>query len=123
MEDLKAFSTWDTSLSVVSDPVNMRVFLRTNRDPQICYLDFSVLNFSYVSTLVMMDIHAVDEGDLADDLLKYSHLLTFEQTKIMTENTWQVDVSPFFVNAILTGCEGFSARKPIRLRLKTHSFI
>ena len=72
---------------------------------------------------MMLDNHAGDAGDLADDLLKYSHQLTFEQTKIMTENTWQVDVSPLFVDAILTGFEDFPARKTIRLRLKTRSFI
>jgi hypothetical protein len=71
----------------------------------------------------MLDIHAGDSGDLADDLLKYSHQMTFEHTKIMTENTWQVDVSPLFVDAILTDFEGFPARKTIRSRLKTRSFI
>jgi hypothetical protein len=72
---------------------------------------------------MMLDVHAGDAGDLADDLLKYSHQLTFEQTKIMTENTWQVDVSPLFVDANLTGFEGFPAQKAIRLRLKIRSFI
>ena len=68
---------------------------------------------------MMLDVHAGDAGDLADDLLKYSHQLTFEQTKIMTENTWQVDVSPLFVDANLTG---FAAQKAIRLHLKIRTF-
>jgi hypothetical protein len=123
MQELKAVSKWDTSLSVVFDPVSLRVFLRTKRNPQIRYLDFSALDISFGSPVMMLDTHTGDAGDLADDLLKYSHQLTFEQSKIMTENTWQVDVSPLFVDAILTGFEGSTARKTIRLRLKTRSFI
>ena len=68
----------------------------------------------------MLEVHAGDAADLADDLLKYSHQLTFEQTKIMTENTWQLDVSPLFVDANLNG---FAAQKAILLRLKIRTFI
>lgn len=86
-EGLKAVSTWDTTLSVIFDPINRRVFLRTNQIPQIRYLDYSSVDFSCSSLLMMLDIHAGVEGDLADDLLKFSHQMTFEHTKIMTENT------------------------------------
>ncbi len=86
-----------TTLKVIFDPVNIRVFLCTNRNPQIRYLDFSALDFSCGSTVMVLDIHTGDAGDLADDLLKYSHQMTFEHTKIMTENTWQVDVSPYLL--------------------------
>ena len=68
----------------------------------------------------MLDVHAGDAADLADDLLKYSHQLTFEQTKIMTENTWQLDVSPLSLDANLTA---FAAQKAIRLRLKIRTSI
>jgi hypothetical protein len=98
-------------------------FLCTNQNLQIRCLEFSALDISSDSPVIMLDNQAGDVGDLADDLLKYSHQLTFEHTKIMTENTWLVDVSPLFVDAILTGFEGFPARKTIRLRLKIRSFI
>jgi hypothetical protein len=112
-----------TTLSVVFDPINMRVFLHTNWNPQICYLDFSAMDFSCDCTVMMLGINTGDVGDLADDLLKYSHQMTFEHTEIMTENTWQVDVSPLFVDAILTGFKGLPAWKALRLRLINHSFI
>ena len=107
-EGLKAASTWDTTLSVVFDPLNMGVYLRTNRNPQIRYLDFSSLDFSCGSPVMMLDIHTGDAGDLADDLLEYSHKMAFDHLKIMAENSWQVDVSPLFVDTILTGFEGFA---------------
>jgi hypothetical protein len=107
-DGLKVVSTWDTTLSVVFDPLNMRVYLRTNRNPQIRYLDFSSLDFSCGSPTMMLDIHAGDAGDLADDLLEYSHKMAFEHLKVMAENSWQVDVSPSFVETILTGFEGFA---------------
>jgi hypothetical protein len=77
------------------------------------------LGFFLRFPVIMLDIPAGDAADLADDLLKYSHQLTFEQTKITTENTWQVDVSPLFVDANLTG---FAAQKAIQLRLKIRTF-
>jgi len=68
----------------------------------------------------MLDVHAGDAADLADDLLKYSRQLTFDQTKIMTETTWQLDVSTLFVDANLNS---FAAQKALILRLKIRTFI
>jgi hypothetical protein len=78
------------------------------------------LGFFFGSPVIMLDVHAGDAAGLADDLLKYSNQLTFEQTKIMTKNTWQVDVFPLFAHANLTGS---ATQKAILLRLKIRTFI
>jgi hypothetical protein len=107
-DGLKAVSMWDTTLSVVFDPLTMRVYLRTNWNPQIRYLDFSSLDFSCNSPTMLLDIHAGDAGDIADDVLEYSHKTAFEHSAFFAKSVWQVDVSSLFVGTILTAFEGYA---------------
>jgi penicillin V acylase-like amidase (Ntn superfamily) len=107
-ETLKAVSVEDTVLSAVFDPERWRVYLRTNQNPNIRYVDFKQLDFSCKSPVKMLDIHQGEAGDISASLLDYSHEKALKHILYVSANVWQVDYSPLYTEILLRGVESFS---------------
>jgi hypothetical protein len=105
---LEAVSVDDTIWSAVFDPVNLRIYFRTYRNPQIRYIDFAELDFSCNTPAMMLDVHAEGKGDISDDLMVYSHKIALDHAVPVATNLWQVDVSALYVEIIMGGFEGFA---------------
>jgi penicillin V acylase-like amidase (Ntn superfamily) len=67
-----------TVWSIVFDPQNLRVYFRTKWNNEIRYVDFGKLDFSCSTPVQMLDIHEKLSGDVSDDLMPYSHEMSFD---------------------------------------------
>jgi penicillin V acylase-like amidase (Ntn superfamily) len=96
---------------IVFDPANLVLYFRTNRNPQIRYLDFSKLDFSCQTPVRMLDVHADGSGDISDDLVVYSHAVSYNHTIRFVEQYERLDLPPLLVEALLRGLEGFPCKE------------
>ena len=92
---------------IVFDPVNLRVHFRTNRNPQRRYVEFSKLDFSGRTPVMMLDVQADLSGDVSDDLVPYSHEVSLKHTLDFFEKYEGVDYPPAFLGALLRRLENF----------------
>jgi len=110
-DTLEAVSREDTVWSLVYDPVNLHVNLRSNRNPQIRSLDFADLDFSCRTPVRMLDVHANVGGDISDDLVDYSHAVSFSHGIIFFTQYEGFSMSPFIVDTLLRGVESFPCQE------------
>lgn len=106
-DTLAAVARDDTVWSFVFDPVNLRVYFRTNRNPDIRYLDFAGLDFSCNSPIKYLDVHADVSGDISGELITYTHAAGFSYTTSFFEQFGGMDMSPILVDTLLWGLESF----------------
>jgi penicillin V acylase-like amidase (Ntn superfamily) len=106
-DTLGAVSREDTIWSLVYDPVSMRVYFSSYLNKDIRYLNFESLDFSCTTPQLVLDIHQEGTGDIWDELMEYSHHASFEYGKSIVKLMWQVEVSAFFAESILTGFESY----------------
>ncbi len=104
---LEAVASDNTAWSIVFDPVNLQVHFRTNKNPQIRYVDFSRLDFSCRTPVRMLDIHEDLSGDISGDLVRYSHQVSLNHTINFIERYERVDTHPLVIEALLRGLESF----------------
>ncbi len=71
-------NTW----RIVFDRVNLRALFRTNRNPQRRCVDFSKLDFSGRTPVMMLDVHADLSGDVSDDRAPYSHEVSLKHSVV-----------------------------------------
>jgi hypothetical protein len=105
---LAAVSVEDTVFSVVFDPVALRFYLLSSRNPQVRYVDFAELEFSCQAPIRMLDAQAAGADDISGDLIEDSHGANLEHELSVISSMWQVDYSPFTIETLLTGVESFS---------------
>jgi hypothetical protein len=110
-DTLEAVSREDTAWSFVYDPVNLRVHFCTNGNPRVRYLDFSSLDFSCTSPVMMLDVHADLSGDIGGDLVTYSHAENFAHTRRFLAEYEGASMSPVLVDALLWGVESFACQE------------
>jgi penicillin V acylase-like amidase (Ntn superfamily) len=106
-DTLAAVSRQDTVWSFVYDPVNLRVYFRTNHNPRIRYLDFSSLDFSCRTPVRLLNVHADVSGDIRDELVAYTHAASFAHSTSFFSQYEGVNMSPFIVDTLLWGLESF----------------
>jgi penicillin V acylase-like amidase (Ntn superfamily) len=92
---------------IVFDPVNLRVHFRTNRNPQRRYVEFSKLDFSGRTPVMMLNVHADLSGDVSDDLVVYSHEVSLKHAIDFFEKYERLDYPPAFLDAMLRRLENF----------------
>jgi len=107
-DTLDAASVNDTIWSAVFDPANLQVYFRTYRNPQIRYIDFAEIDFLCNTPVMMLDVHAGEEGNISANLMVYSHEMALDHTVPVATNLWQVDVSALYVEILMGGVEGFA---------------
>ncbi len=110
-ETLEAVTFDNTVWSLVYDPVALRVYFHTNHNPEIRYLDFSGLDFSCQSQVMMLDVHADVSGDIRDDLVAYSHDVSYRHSKTFFTEYEGVSMSPILVDTLLWGVESFPCQE------------
>jgi hypothetical protein len=110
-DTLEAVSREDTVWSFVYDPLNLRVYFRSNRNPQIRSLDFADLDFSCRTPVRLLDVHANVSGDISDDLVAYSHALGYAHGIIFFTQYEGFSMSPFLVDTLLRGMESFPCQE------------
>lgn len=109
-DTLEAVSREDTVWSFVYDPLHLLVYFRTTNNPDIRYLDFSNLDFSCQSQVVMLDVHAKVKGDIHDDLVAYTHGASFRHINRFFSEYEGMTLSPILVDTLLWGMESFSCQ-------------
>jgi penicillin V acylase-like amidase (Ntn superfamily) len=110
-DTLHAVASKSTAWSIVFDPANLWVHFHTNRNPQARYVDFSSLDFSCRTPVMMLDIHADLSGDITDDLVLYSHKASLDHLLSFNEKYERVDLHPFLADALLRGLERFPCKE------------
>lgn len=110
-DTLEAVSRDDTVWSFVHDPITPRVYFRTNKNPNIRYLDFSSLDFSCQSPVMMLDVHADVSGDISDDLVAYTHAENFMHARRFFTQYEGASMSPILVDTLLWGVESFPCQE------------
>jgi choloylglycine hydrolase len=106
-DTLAAVAFENNAWRIVFDPVNLRVHFRTNRNPQRRYVEFSKLDFSGRTPVMMLDVHANLSGDVSDDLVVYSHEVSLKHTIDFFEKYERVDYPPALLDALLQRVESF----------------
>jgi penicillin V acylase-like amidase (Ntn superfamily) len=110
-DTLEAVSREDTVWSFVYDPADLRVYFRSNRNPEIRSLDFADLDFSCRTPVRLLDVHANVSGDISDDLVAYSHTASFAHGIIFFTQYEGFSMSPFLVDTLLRGVESFPCQE------------
>jgi len=101
------FNAW----RIVFDPLNLRVYWRTNHNPAVRWLDLADLNFSCRTPVMVMDVHADGALDVSDRLTPYSHPASLRQSLNFVQQFDSVGFSPLMVDALLRGMESFACRE------------
>lgn len=96
---------------IVFDPANLRMYFRTNQNPQVRYVDFDDLSFSCQTPVMMLDIHADFSGDVSDDLETYSHDVNYDHMISFVDQYERLDLHPLLIKALLYGAEGFACKE------------
>jgi penicillin V acylase-like amidase (Ntn superfamily) len=106
-ETLEALALDFNAWQIVFDPANLQVYFRTNKKPEIRYLDFNSLNFSCQSPVQMLDIHAAGSGDVSGELVLYDHKVSLNHTLNFFEEYERLDYPPVLLECLLRGLESF----------------
>jgi penicillin V acylase-like amidase (Ntn superfamily) len=110
-DTLAAVSRDDTVWSFVFDPVNLRVHFRTNDNPSIRTMDFSSLDFSCITPVEMMDVHAELSGDISYQFSTYTHAASFTHSRIFFTEYQGFRQPPFIADTLLWGLESFPCQE------------
>jgi penicillin V acylase-like amidase (Ntn superfamily) len=105
---LKAVSVEDTVFSVAFDPVALRFYLRSSRNPEVRYVDFAEFRLSCQAPIRVVDAQAAGAGDISGNLIEYSHKAALAHSLAAITNMWQVDYSPFTIEILLAGVDSYS---------------
>jgi penicillin V acylase-like amidase (Ntn superfamily) len=106
-DTLEAVSQPATAWSIVFDPVNLRMHFRTNWNPQIRFVDLNDLDLSCSAPVLMTDIHVAGAGDIAHDLVPYSHRVCLDHSMAFFEQYQRLDYPRFLIDILLGGLERF----------------
>jgi penicillin V acylase-like amidase (Ntn superfamily) len=106
-ETLAAVSRPDTVWSFVFDPINLRVYFRTNHNPQIRYLTMSTLDFSCSTPVKLLDVHTDVSGDISNALVTYTHAASLAHSTSFFSQYEGVNMSPIIIDTLLWGLESF----------------
>jgi len=98
------FNAW----RIVFDPAHLRVYFRTNKNPQIRSVDFAKLDFSCGSPVMLLDIQADLSGDVSDKFVPYSHEASLHHTLRFVEQYGRSDYPPLVLDVLLRGLTSFS---------------
>lgn len=96
---------------IVFDPADLRMYFRTNQNPQVRYLDFDELSFSCQDPVMMLDIHAGFSGDVSTELEPYSHKVSYDHMINFIEQYERLDLHPLLVKALVYGMENFACKE------------
>jgi penicillin V acylase-like amidase (Ntn superfamily) len=97
---------WWTQWSIVFDAENMRVYFRTRTNRQIRHIDFDTLDFACGTPVKMLDLHENLSGDVSNDLVAYSHEMSFDHMANFVEK-WGLDISVQWIETSLRRMERF----------------
>ena len=106
-ETLRAASSPLTQWSIVLDIHNRQVLYRTKSNAWIRQIDFSSLDFSCESPVRMLDIHEKWSGDVADDLVGYSHEANLNHMTQSLEK-WGIHLSATMIENWVHHMESFA---------------
>ena len=104
---LDAVSRIDTAWSIVFDPMRLRVYFRTNKNPDLRYVDLEAFNFSCQTPVTMLDIHADASGDVSGVFDLYNHQVSLAHVTEFIERYERVETSPLLLDILLSGLERF----------------
>lgn len=104
---LKAAAQQYTAWSIVFDPAVLRVYFRTNKNPEVRWVDFGTLDFSCQTPVMMLDIHAEVSGDIRDALEVYSHEKSLKHSINFFKQYERINLPSFIIDAMLRGFESF----------------
>lgn len=104
---LKAAAQQYTAWSIVFDPAVLRVYFRTNKNPQLRWIDFSTLDFSCQTPVMMLDIHADISGDIRNALEVYSHKKSLKHCINYFKQYERINLPSFVIDGLLRGFESF----------------
>jgi choloylglycine hydrolase len=93
---------------IVFDPANLRVYFRTNRNPQIRSVDFRKLDFSCRTSAMMLDVQANGSGDISNQFVAYSHEAGLNHTLHFFEQYKRLSYPPLVLDVLLRGLESFA---------------
>ncbi len=92
---------------IVFDPVNLVLYLRSNRNPAIRFVEFSKLDFSCQTPVRMLDVHTGGPGAINSEFDTYSHQVSLAHLMTFFDLYERIDISPLLLEILLSGLEGF----------------
>lgn len=104
---LKAAAQQNTAWSIVFDPAVLRVYFMTNKNPEVRWIDFSTLDFSCQTPVMMLDIHTDISGDIHDALEVYSHEKSLKHSINYFKQYERINLPSFIIDGLLRGFESF----------------
>jgi hypothetical protein len=97
------FNAWQ----IVFDPASLKVYFRTNQNPEIRRVDFDNLDFSCQTPVKMLDVHAPGSGDVSGEFELYNHKASLAHTVNFMEEYERLDYPTVLLEVLLRGLEGF----------------
>jgi hypothetical protein len=92
---------------LVFDPDNFMLYLRSNGNPAIRYVDFSQLDFSCQTPVTMLDVHTGGPGAINSDFYPYDHQVSMAHAIEFFDLYERIEISPLLLGVLLSGLERF----------------
>jgi hypothetical protein len=92
---------------IVFDPANLVLYLRSNGNPAIRYIDFKQLDFSCQAPVRMLDVHTGEPGDINDEFELYNHQVSLAHLTEFIDRYERIDMLPVLLDVLLNGLERF----------------
>ncbi|UCF59644.1 MAG: PDZ domain-containing protein [Anaerolineaceae bacterium] len=92
---------------LVFDPEDFMLYLRSNGNPAIRYVDFSQLDFSCQTPVTMLDVHTGGPGAINSDLYPYDNKVSLAHAIEFFDLYERIEISPLLLGVLLSGLERF----------------
>ncbi|KPK93699.1 MAG: hypothetical protein AMJ88_06800 [Anaerolineae bacterium SM23_ 63] len=92
---------------IVFDPANLVLYLRSNGNSAIRYIDFSQLDFSCQTPVKMLDVHTGEPGAIHGKFDLYSHQASLAHATEFFDLYERIEISPLLLDILLSGLERF----------------
>jgi hypothetical protein len=92
---------------LVFDPANLVLYLRSNGNPAIRYVDFNQLDFSCQTPVTMLDVHTGGPGAINSDFYPYDHQVSLAHAIEFFDLYERIEISPLLLGVLLSGLERF----------------
>jgi hypothetical protein len=104
---LDAVARVDTAWSIVFDPIGLKVYFRTNQNPDLRYVELEEFNFSCQAPVKMLEIHTGKPGDISAEFDLYTHQASLAHTIEFFDLYERIEISPLLLGVLLSGLERF----------------
>jgi len=108
---------WHTQWSIVFDTINLRAYFKTQREPEVRWVDLEAFDLRCGRPPVMLGINEVESGDVTESFSEYDSERNREFREAYHEQ-WNLAYDPVGMNQLLEHMESFPCTRTRRTGMR-----